>query len=146
MSIYMVGNTNMYRYGIETKNRSNVDASQKDFVKCLNTKEEEKSSREILQGKIAEMQENIENGDVDHDPVFQIGASEFTEKEWDTLLENYDELQEEIREAIKLEYEKALKESEEEAEIQKRLLEKAEEKERLQKEIDMEEFVNGLKI
>ena len=57
---------------------------------------DEKSSRELLQGKIEEMQENIENGDLDHEPVVKIGASEFTETEWDTFLENFDDLQEEI--------------------------------------------------
>ena len=95
---------------------------------------EEKSSRELLQEKLEDMQDDIENGNLDHDPVVKIGASEFTEKEWDTFLENFDELQEEIREAMRIEYEKALKESQEEEEIQKELMEKQEEEERLQKE------------
>ena len=105
---------------------------------------DEKSSRELLQGKIEEMQENIENGDLDHEPVVKIGASEFTETEWDTFLENFDDLQEEIREAMKLEYEKALKESEEEALMQKELMEKDEEEERLDKEKMLKEEVQKM--
>ena len=60
MSIYTVGNSNAYMYNTETKIFSKTDNSQKDFVNCLSTKAEEKNSREILQGKIEEMQENIE--------------------------------------------------------------------------------------
>ena len=121
-------------YNTKTKIFSKTDSSQKDFMDCLNSKADEKSSREVLQGKIAEMQEDIEAGDVDHDPVFKIGASEFTEDEWDTFLENYDELQDDIREAMKMELEKRLKKLDENAESQKELLEEIEEKERLQKE------------
>ena len=134
MSIFTVGSNNAYMYNAKTKISSKTDNSKKDFMDCLSSKADEKNSREILQGKIAEMQENIENGDVDHAPVFKIGASEFTEDEWDTFLENYDELQDDIREAMKLELEKRLKKLDENAESQKELLEEIEEKERLQKE------------
>lgn len=139
MSIYTVGNSNAYMYNTETKIFSKTDNSQKDFVNCLSTKAEEKNSREILQGKIEEMQENIETGNLDHEPVFQIGASEFTENGWEQLLENFDEVQEDVREAIKLEYEKAVKESEEKAKRQKELLEEMEEKKQIQKEYDKKE-------
>lgn len=103
---------------------------------------DEKSSREVLQGKIEEMQENIEAGDVENDPVIKIGASEFTEKEWDRFLENYDELQEDIREAMRVEHEKRLKESQEEEKIQKEILEEIKEKERIQREEVLEKFLN----
>ena len=136
MSISTIGNTYTYVYNRETKKLSTTDGSQNDFVKYFNG--DIKSSREVLQGKIEEMQENIENGDVDHEPAFQIGASEFTEKEWDLFLDNYDKLQDDIREAMRIEHEKRLKESQEEAEIQKKLLEEAEEDDRIQKE-DYEE-------
>ena len=119
MSIFTVGSNNAYMYNAKTKISSKTDNSKKDFMDCLSSKADEKNSREILQGKIAEMQENIENGDVDHAPVFKIGASEFTEDEWDTFLENYDELQDDIREAMKLELEKRLKKLDENAESQK---------------------------
>jgi len=134
MSIYTIGNGNAYMYNTETKILSKTDSAQKDFGECLSAKADEKSSREILQSKIEEMQENIEIGNVDYEPVFQIGASEFTEKGWNQLLENFDEVQEDVREAIKLEYEKALKESEEEAKVQKELLEEDEKEKRIQKE------------
>lgn len=139
MSIYTIGSDNAYMYNTETKIFSKADSSQKDFGACLSSKAEEKSSREILQNKIEEMQEDVETGDVDHEPVFQIGASEFTEKGWERLLENFDEVQEDVREAIKLEYEKALKESEEKARIQKELLEETDEEKRIQKEYDKKE-------
>lgn len=149
MSISTIGNTYSHMYNTGTKKQPITD--EKDFWNCIKSKADEKSSREILQGKIIEMQENIEAGDVDNTPVFQIGASEFSEKEWDTFLENYDEVQEDIREAIRLEHEKALKESEEEAERQKKLLEEIEKKERLEKEIfedeiDMEVFMKSLEM
>lgn len=67
----------------------------------------------FLHEHIEEMQAKIEAGDVDNDPVFQIGASAYTEEEWDKLLEYVDEVEEEIQEAMELEQEKALEEAQE---------------------------------
>ena len=71
--------------------------------------------RTILQNEIDEMQANVEAGNVDNEPVFQIGGNAYTEDEWDKLLEYVDEVEEEIQEAMELEQEKVLEEKETEA-------------------------------
>lgn len=55
---------------------------------------------ELIQKKIAEMQEKIDSGE-DVNESFQIGAKSFTEEEWDKLLEEFDAVQEVIRELMK---------------------------------------------
>lgn len=65
---------------------------------------EEDGSREecmeLIQKKIAEMQEKIDSGE-DVNESFQIGAKSFTVEEWDKLLEEFDSVQEVIRELMK---------------------------------------------
>ncbi|MDE5966442.1 MAG: hypothetical protein K2G89_06380 [Lachnospiraceae bacterium] len=61
--------------------------------------ENEKESvdyQKILHEKIQEISEKIKNGDTE--PSYQIGNQSFTEKEWDKLIEAFDEVQDEIRE------------------------------------------------
>ena len=67
--------------------------------------------KNILQNKIAEMQANIEAGNVDFEPVFQIGGKAYTQEEWDKLLEYVDKVEEDTNEAMEEEQKK------EEAEI-----------------------------
>lgn len=97
---------------------SMVPAEQEiEFYTTLRNKltgesETEADSREILQGKIEEMQENIEAGNVDFEATFQIGGKAYTQEEWDKLLEYVDEVEEETQEAM--EVEQAMKEAAEE--------------------------------
>lgn len=70
-------------------------------------------ARQILNDKITEMQENIQNGNVDHTPVFQTGGNAYTEEEWDKLLKYVDEVEKEVQEAIDAEKEQALEETKE---------------------------------
>lgn len=162
MSISTIGNTYTYVYDAQTKKLSTTDGTQNDFTKyfngCTNDNgfpypdavynrvlkryedwlyqpiTDEKDSRELLQGKIEEMQENVEAGDVNQEPVFQIGASEFTEKEWDTFLKNFDDSQEELWEEMKLAHERALEEVQIKEEIRAKQLEAVQKEEQIQEE------------
>ena len=66
----------------------------------------------FLHSHIEEMQANIEAGNVDNEPVFQIGGKAYTQEEWDKLLEYVDEVEEETQEAM--EVEQAMKKAAEE--------------------------------
>lgn len=50
---------------------------------------------QILQGKSREMYEKIKNGETE--PSYQIGKCSFTEKQWNKLLEKFDDVQEMFR-------------------------------------------------
>lgn len=50
---------------------------------------------QILHGKSEEMYEKIKNGETE--PSYQIGKCSFTEKQWDKMLEKFDEVQEMFR-------------------------------------------------
>ena len=80
--------------------------------KLTGESENEIDSREILQGKIEEMQANIEAGNVDFETTFQVGGKAYTQEEWEKLQEYVDEVEEETQEAM--EVEKAMKEASEE--------------------------------
>lgn len=98
--------------GIGSITRSYAAASQ---INRRTEKKEEKSEdfRAFLQDKTEEMHEKIKNGDIE--PRYQIGAQEFSEKEWDKLLERFDKTEEELREQMRQEHEKRKEEAEEEA-------------------------------
>lgn len=70
--------------------------------------------KKIINGRRNEIYEKIKNGDTEQS--FQIGGSSFTEKEWDKLLEEVDDVTEETREEMREEhqkrYEKVLEEKE----------------------------------
>ena len=85
--------------------------------KLTGESETEVDSREILQEKIEEMQDNIEAGNVDFEPAFQVGGKAYTQEEWDKLLEYVDEVKEETQEAM--EVEQAMKEAAEETGYEK---------------------------
>ena len=69
-------------------------------------------SEEILHSHIEEMQVNIEAGNVDNEPVIQVGGKAYTQEEWEKLLEYVDEVEAETQEAM--EVEQAMKEAAEE--------------------------------
>lgn len=79
-------------------------------------KSEEDDLRQALVDYIAAMYEKIKNGETEEE--FQIGAVSMTLKEWDELLDKFDDLEDELKEAIKAEIEKQ-KEVERESEISK---------------------------
>lgn len=54
---------------------------------------------QMISDRIQEVYEKVKNNDTE--PSFQIGSQSFTEKEWNRLLEQFDKVQEEIREQMK---------------------------------------------
>lgn len=107
----------MFDY-FDTTKTSGIPLQSKN-IPGLTFKEEQKEtsseSKEVtvedLIEKIKEMMEQIKEkirkGETE--PSFQIGASSFTEKEWDKLVENFDAIEETIRAQIKEEIEERLK-------------------------------------
>jgi len=60
--------------------------------------------QKILSERKSEIYEKLKNGDTE--VSFQIGGSSFTEKEWDKLLSEVDDITEEMREAMREEHQK----------------------------------------
>lgn len=60
--------------------------------------------QKILSERKNEIYEKVKNGDTEES--FQIGGSSFTEKEWDKLLAEVDDITEEMREAMREEHQK----------------------------------------
>ena len=60
--------------------------------------------QEFIQDKMAEIMEKIEKGETKNS--YQIGAETFTEDEWDKFLENFDSIQEVLKELMKERLEK----------------------------------------
>lgn len=74
--------------------------------------EVEEDYHAFIQKRIEEMHEKIKNGDIE--VRIQIGAQEFSEEEWDKLLERFDKTEEELREQMREEHEKRKEEAQEE--------------------------------
>ena len=66
----------------------------------------------IISERRNEIYEKLKNGDTEES--FQIGGSSFTEKEWDKLLSEVDDITEEMREAMREEHQKRFTETVEE--------------------------------
>lgn len=65
--------------------------------------------QKVLSERKNEIYEKVKNGDTEES--FQIGGSSFTEKEWDKLLAEVDDITEEMREAMRDEHEKRFAEA-----------------------------------
>lgn len=61
-----------------------------------------------VRNHIEMMQEKLENNEVEQ--KFQVGSMSFTEKEWEKLLSNFDEQEDELRKALEEEIEKSKEE------------------------------------
>lgn len=59
---------------------------------------------DVIRSRIEEMTEKLKNGDTQ--TSYQIGAQSFTEKEWDTFLDKFDAIQEEMTEKMREEHER----------------------------------------
>ena len=85
-----------------------IDNLKKAKDEALSETETEESEedifRKMLVDYIAEMYQKIINGDTEQE--FQIGSISLTLDEWDELIEKFDDLEEEIKEAVKAEIEK----------------------------------------
>ncbi|MDE7313704.1 MAG: hypothetical protein K2N87_19115 [Eubacterium sp.] len=81
--------------------------AQKQEEEASDTEAEEKAVfdyHEFFQDKINEIYVKVKSGDTE--PSFQIGAISFTEKEWNKFLEEFDAIQDAIRELMREEQEK----------------------------------------
>lgn len=81
------------------------------------TKAKKEDYQAILQGKIEELSEKIKNGDTE--TSYQIGAQSFTQTEWNKLIEEFDEAEENVRKLMREEQERK-----EEEELQEKAQEK----------------------
>lgn len=68
-----------------------------------NSSEKITDYRSVLQEKREEILAKIQNGNTEK--TYRIGGQEFTEKEWDKLLENFDDIQEKVKELTQEEQE-----------------------------------------
>ena len=71
--------------------------------------------QKIISERKSEIYEKLKNGDTEES--FQIGGSSFTEKEWDKLLSEVDDITEEMREAMREEHQKRFVETVEEKSV-----------------------------
>lgn len=76
----------------------------------------------FIQSHIDALYEKIKNGDTE--VRYQIGAQEFSEEEWNKLLERFDEAEKELREQMQKEHEARKEEAQEEEQEKKSELSK----------------------
>ena len=69
----------------------------------------------MLSERKNEIYEKLKNGDTEES--FQIGGNSFTEKEWDKLLSEVDDITEEMRETMREEHQKRFAETVEEKKV-----------------------------
>ena len=138
MSINGIGSYHTGDYAIQNRNRSargksaiadfmgNVQSSSESSDSANNTgitSVDDKNSftnsnmdyQRIISERRNEIYEKLKNGDTEES--FQIGGSSFTEKEWDKLLSEVDDITEEMREAMREEHEKRFAEVVEEKSV-----------------------------
>ena len=84
----------------EVENISQDDSVVEDEM--LDSSDEE--YMEFIRKHIEEMQEKLDNGEINE--TFQIGAKSFTLEEWKKLLEEFDSIQEILKELMKERHEK----------------------------------------
>lgn len=75
--------------------------------------EAEKTYREQILDKMAEMARKVKDGTVE--PTFQIGSMSYTMKEWDKLLEKFDAAEEALQAEVEAQIEEAEKQAAKEA-------------------------------
>ena len=135
MSINVIGSYQTQDYAMQNRNRSargksaiadfmgNVQSRSvsSDNVNCTGVASvDDKSSltdtnmdyQRIISERKNEIYEKLKSGDTEQS--FQIGGNSFTEKEWDKLLSEVDDITEEIREAMREEHQKRFAEAVEE--------------------------------
>lgn len=90
-----------------------VDSQKLDNSDAHVTKEEKKDYVQLLNKYIEDGIIKVKNGDTE--PTFAIGNQTFTLKEWDELLEHFDEAEDVLKQLIEDEIEKKMEEEEKEA-------------------------------
>ena len=105
-------NSQTYKQGLECENIIN---NLKKWSKTSYASGEETKTDDywkIISDRKNEIYEKVKNGDTEE--TFQIGGSSFTEKEWDKLLSEVDDIMDEIRETMREEHQKRVEEDTEE--------------------------------
>ena len=80
-----------------------------DYIEAKTESYPDMDYQKLLSEKRYEIYEKLKKGDTE--PSYQIGGSSFTEKEWDKLLDEVDDITEEMREAMREEHQKRFAES-----------------------------------
>ena len=91
---------------VKSQRTHNSDDFSSKLQEELEKKEKDKSPLQLFHEKMEQMSEAVRNGETE--PTFQIGSESYTIKEWDKLLESFDDAEEEIREQIQEEIEQKL--------------------------------------
>lgn len=101
-------NSQTYKQGLECENI--IDNLKKWSETSYASDEEETDDYwKIISDRKNEIYEKVKNGDTEE--TFQIGGSSFTEKEWDKLLSEVDDIMEDVREAMREEHQKRVEEA-----------------------------------
>ena len=110
-------NPQTYKQGLECENI--IDNLGKWSVASYASGEETKTDDywKIISDRKNEIYEKVKNGDTEE--TFQIGGSSFTQKEWDKLLSEVDDIMKEMREAMREEHQKRVEEDTEEENAKK---------------------------
>lgn len=85
------------------------------FSRQSEQKEESTDNLEFIRSRMDEILEKVKKGKTE--PVIQTGAQAFSEKEWDRLLEQFDSAEDALKEMMREEHAKRLKEQINKAEI-----------------------------
>ena len=138
MGINGVGSSYAQNYGIQSRGRSAKGKSSVDDFVCKGKATSlSESSDNRKRGSMVEDRDSFANGTMDYQRIiserrneiyeklkngdteesFQIGGSSFTEKEWDKLLSEVDDITEEMREAMREEHQKRFAETVEEKSV-----------------------------
>ena len=113
----MIGEVGHNYIGRDTNAKGKTPAQEgnKAFSDYLQTAAQKPTEEELwafIRDRKEEILQKLKNGDTEE--TFQIGGRAYTLKEWDEMLEKFDEIQEIIRELMREE-----KEKQEEEELQK---------------------------
>lgn len=90
MSVSGISTSYNMSYGLEKKKGPETKGNSQVF--------DRRRYEEFIREKADEAEKKIINGDTE--PAYAIGGRSFTEKEWKSLLENYDKAEEEIKKEI----------------------------------------------
>lgn len=116
-ALYGYGSLQYQKLNNKVSSNDNSFAEKMSEKKTAISPSEEKEDISLLtryelmarvRNHIEMMQEKLENNEVEQ--KFQVGSMSFTEKEWEKLLSNFDEQEDELRKALEEEIEKSKEE------------------------------------
>ena len=99
-----IDNPQTYKQGLECEKIIENLKKWSESSYASEAESENTDYQKIISERKSEIYEKLKNGDTEES--FQIGRSSFTEKEWDKLLSEVDDITEEMREAMREEHQK----------------------------------------